>query len=291
VGVIILCIFFLKKYIKFLLPLIILFDAAVMFIAPQLSAPRSTILDLKPVSFLQQNLGNSRFYSLGYIMPNYGSYYGIASINTNNEPIAKAWGAYVTSDLNSNVNPSQEFTGIDMLSPTGITPVQAFLANMSNYEAISVKYVVIRVGLLPTTAPQQYSLKLVYSDSRFQVYELPSPKPYFQVINGNCNLSSSNKTILSTDCAEPSTVLIRELYASGWTADINGKTIEVSKSGSLFQQINVPKGKSNITLNYTPMYIDYAYAGFAVALIAIIYVSIDQHWFNNNPKKSKQTKS
>src|SRR5258708_35847083 len=104
-------------------------------------------------------------------MPNYGSYYGIAAVNTNNEPVPQAWYAYITSHLNSNVNPAQEFTGIDMLTPNGITPVQALLKNMPNYEYVGVKYVVIRNGLLPANSAQQYSMKQVYSDSYFKIYQ------------------------------------------------------------------------------------------------------------------------
>jgi len=275
VGLMIFCIFFLKRYVKFLLPAIILIDAMVMFVAPQLSSPRSTIIDQKPVSYLQAHLGNSRFYSLGYIMPNYGSYYGIASINTNNEPITQAWFEYVPSHLNVNVNPAQEFTGIDELSPNGITPVQAFLKNMPNYESVGVKYVVIRNGLLPPNAAQQYSMKVVYSDSYYKVYQLANPKPYFQAVGSSCLLiSTSSRDTINTKCSEPSTIIRRELYAPGWTATSNGKTVPVSKSGALFQQIVVPKGRASVTFNYTPPHIALAYVAFGLGVGSVGYAAV-----------------
>jgi len=272
VGLMIFCVFFLKKYLKFLLPAIILIDASVMFIAPQLSSPRSTIIDQKPVSYLQAHLGNSRFYSLGYIMPNYGSYYGIASINTNNEPVAQAWYTYVASHLNANVLPSQEFTGIDMLSPNGITPVQAFLKNMPNYESVGVKYVVVRNGLLPRNAAEQHAMKVVYADSYYKVYQLAHPKPYFQVMHGSCLLNSgSSRDAVNTNCSEPTTMMRRELYAAGWTVHINDKAVPISKSGSLFQQVAVPKGHASVRFNYTPPYMAFAYVAFGLGAGLIAY--------------------
>ncbi len=268
----IVCIFFFKKYLKFLLPLIILGEALVMFIAPQLSAPRQTVVDLKPVNFLQANLGNSRFYSMGYIMPNYGSYYGIASINTNNEPIAKSWHTYISENLNPNVNPSQEFTGIDKRDPNGITPIQAFFANLPGYENVSVKYVVIRNTLVPPGTPEQYSLKLVYSDDFYTIYQLPNPKPFFEVTDGSCSVTSSTTYSASTDCSKPSELTRREIYMPGWTARVNGKAVPVvSKSDGLFQQVDLPKGHSSIKFNYTPPYIYFTYAAFGLGVVLIGY--------------------
>ncbi len=271
VCLILLCIFIFKKYLRFILPVIILIDVLIMFIIPQLSSPRSTILDLKPLNFLQANLGNSRFYSIGYIMPNYGSYYGIASINTNNEPVPQAWYSYISSHLNSNVYPAQEFTGIDMLTPTGITPVQALLKNLSNYEAVSVKYVVIRNGLLPREIAPQYSMKLVYSDNYYSVYQLANPKPYFQDLSGICKVLPKSRDTLDINCSRSSSILRRELYAPGWTAKINNIKEPVYKSGPLFQEIAVPKGHNIVKFNYTPPHMIFAYVAFGIGILLLIY--------------------
>ncbi|HEX4774498.1 MAG TPA: hypothetical protein VH234_03195 [Candidatus Saccharimonadales bacterium] len=261
-----LTILYFKKYAKYLLPIIILVDALVMFIAPQLSAPRSTVLDLKPVSYLQKNLGNSRFYSIGYIMPNYGSYYGIASINTNNVPIAESWSVYVNKHLNPNVNPSQEFTGIDKQDPNGITPVQAFFANLKSYEQIGVKYVVIRNGLLTTYKPSSYSLNLVYSDSNFQIYQLPNTKAYFQAQDIGCSIYSSSRESLIASCSKPATLVRQELYMPGWTANVNSKPVSIHKSGELFESLDLPSGQSKIEFHYTPPNIVLAYLAFILGV-------------------------
>jgi hypothetical protein len=271
VILLVLVIFYFKKYMRWLIPLIVVADMLIMFAAPELSAPRSTIVDLAPVKYLQQNLGNSRFYSMGYLMPNYGSYFGIAAINTNNMPVAENWTKYITQHLNPNVNPLQEFTGVDELSPTGLTPAQAFLDNLSSYEQIGVKYVVVSDGTLNINQVQSHALLSVFADGNFTIYHLPNPKPYFQINKGRCKVTNNQRAYFNADCASSSTLLRRELYMSGWTATVNGKKVPVHKSGSLFQSIRLPKGKSVVKFNYTPPQIDLAYLGFVIAIVAIVY--------------------
>ena len=279
VGAMLVSFFFFKKYIKVLIPLILLVDVLLMFIAPQLSAPRSTVLDLKPVQFMQHNLGSSRFYSIGYIMPNYGSYYGIASINTNNEPVPQKWTKYITGNLNSNVNPSQEFTGIDMLKPGGLTPIQAFLSNLKSYSEISVKYVVIRNTILDASTASEYPLKLVYNDGYYQIYQIENSSPIFHVADNNCTVVSADIDTATVHCSKPSRLVRNELYMNGWTVKVNGKNAPIQRYGDLFQSISLEKGASTVVFNFTPPKINFAYGAFAVGVVLILWsiIPIDFH--------------
>ena len=81
-------------------------DVIVMFAVPELSAPRQVQLDLAPASYLERHLGTSRFFTLGPLQPNYGSYFGIASANINGLPIPTAYGRYVKSRLDPFVDPT-----------------------------------------------------------------------------------------------------------------------------------------------------------------------------------------
>jgi hypothetical protein len=74
-----------------LLATVIALDAIVLFLVPELSAPRSVRTDLGPVKYLKQHLGTSRFYSLGPLGPNYGSYFGLPSLNANDNPVPSAF--------------------------------------------------------------------------------------------------------------------------------------------------------------------------------------------------------
>lgn len=66
-----------------LLGILLMADAALLFGLPTLSNPAIGVVDVPAIHFLQHHLGHERFYTLGPIQPNYGAYFGIASINHN----------------------------------------------------------------------------------------------------------------------------------------------------------------------------------------------------------------
>jgi hypothetical protein len=249
----------------YLLVGLVLVDSLVMFIIPQLSAPRSTSINIKPVSFLQQNLGNYRFYSMGPIMPNYGSYFGIASINTNNEPTPKSWSKYISNSLDSNANPLV-FVGLpsNSLNPAGLTPAEAFVQNLENYEYVGVKYLVANNGTLDQAQISAAQLKPVFQDntSTAVIYELPHPDPYFQLVKGTCSLLVQSKTA--------SVLLRRELYMPGWSGTINGHKVIISASGPLFQSIRLPAGTDRIDFQYEPKSLIVSVTCMGAGVIAVL---------------------
>jgi hypothetical protein len=261
-----------KKYAKLVIPAVIVAEALVIFMIPNLSSPRSTTLDTAPVSYLQHNLDTSRFFSLGPIMPNYSSYYNIAAINTNNLPIAKNWSNYITSKLDSNVTTIGGFTGVNETSPIGPTPLQAFLKNMPNYEEIGVKYV---LAFKQTITPQQAAssnLKSVFSDGIYEIYKLPSPKPYYQILKGDCTLTSEALSSANVNCKDPATLEIRELYMPGWTASAGSKQVIVKQYGPLFQQLNLPKGSYKLSTSFKPIHIELGEIVLVVGLIGLVAI-------------------
>ena len=80
-------------------------ESASNFLLPTLAYPRSATLDMAAIRFLQQNLGRERFYTLGPISPNYGSFYGIASINYNDLPVPDEWLKFVHRRLDRYSDP------------------------------------------------------------------------------------------------------------------------------------------------------------------------------------------
>ena len=273
-----LIILFLRKKLSrtsagYLLVSLVLVDSLVMFIIPQLSAPRSTTINIKPVSFLQQNLGNYRFYSMGPIMPNYGSYFDIASIDTNNEPIPKNWSKYISNSLDSNANPLV-FVGLpsNSLNPARLTPAEAFVQNLENYEYVGVKYLVAYDGALDQAEITATQIKPVFQDSTSTaiIYELPHPDPYFQLVKGKCSLLVQSKTELTSSCQTPSVLLRRELYMPGWSGTINGHKVIVSASGPLFQSIKLPAGTDRVDFQYEPKGLAVSVICMAAGAIAIL---------------------
>ena len=85
--------------------LVVAVDAMLLFAIPQLSAPREVAIDRAPVTFLERNLGNARFFTLGPFQPNYGSYFGVASLNINDVPVPSVFTDYVRTRLDSVADP------------------------------------------------------------------------------------------------------------------------------------------------------------------------------------------
>ena len=104
---------------------VLVFEACLLFMVPQVSAPRNVRLDRSAVRFLRENLGMQRFFSIGPITPNYGSYLGIAQLNVNDLPTPAAWDRFAARDLNPNSNP-QLLTGFSPLDPKGPDGFDAF---------------------------------------------------------------------------------------------------------------------------------------------------------------------
>src|SRR6202020_927518 len=80
-------------------------EAAVLFAAPALSAPRPAPSALALARFLQPPLGPARFATLGPIQPNFGSYFGLAEINVNDLPVPKGFTRYIQRSLDDNADP------------------------------------------------------------------------------------------------------------------------------------------------------------------------------------------
>src|SRR6185503_3609667 len=83
---------------------VLIADAALMAFIPTLANPRSGEVNRAAIGFLQANLGIQRFFTLGPIQPNYGAYYGIASINHNYLPVARHWVDWARAHLDPHID-------------------------------------------------------------------------------------------------------------------------------------------------------------------------------------------
>lgn len=248
---------------------VLVLDVLVMFVVPELSAPRDASIDTGPVVWLEQHLGDQRFYTLGPIAPNYGSYFRLRSADINDVPIPRAYGKYITSHLDSNDDPSL-FVGNYLLDPNGPTPLHEFFTNMANYESIGVAYLVTFPGQVPSPTAQSSHLRLVYSDNAADIYRLPTPKPLFSVASGACTLRSTTSAQVVADCRTHGAVTRRELYMPGWSVTLNGRSQTVGRRG-LFQSVALAPGRSVLEFTFLPPYESEAFAGFLVGLALLVW--------------------
>lgn len=248
-----------QRVVRLGLGLVLVLDAFVMFVTPEASAPTAIPVDIAPVAYLQQHLGLQRFATLGPIVPNYGSAFGIAEVNAHDLPLPGAWADFVSSHLERNERP-QQFDGVAMLDPSGPTPLEELRTNLKNYEAIGVRYVVA-----PTVWGDIVGRR-VYSDRYTSIFELPST-PYFHVSSGHCALVSVSQTEVRSNCARPSVIVRQELNAPGWQATVNGVPQRPAQAGPLFMSVRVPGGRSVVTFSYLPPHMRLAGAAVVLALV------------------------
>jgi hypothetical protein len=254
-----------KQRAILLLSLLIIFESFVLYVIPQLSARRNT-LELGSIQFLKSNLGDKRFYSLGPIEPNYGSYFNIASINNNDLPVPKNWANYIENNLNSKTDPIL-FTGNFSYDSNPLTPLGEFIKNIENYKELATKYLVVNKSMPNKSLLEENGLTLRYSDSVVDIYEIPGPKSYYEVTEGNCTLNVISKVKVTANCDNDSVLLRRELYMEGWKA--NSVSVKPGGDDDIFQVINLNKGNQIIEYNYEPPYIRFSVVLFAIAASSI----------------------
>lgn len=244
-------------------------EALAFFVVPQFSAVLPTTMDLGPVTWLQAHLGNQRFYTLGPIAPGYGSYWDLPEAAVNDIPTPKAYASYITSHLDTNVDPVV-FTGTTMASKTGPTPAQELIANLAYYEAIGVEYVAVPRGQSLPHLPGGASLQVVYRDSKEQILRLPHPAPLFSPSATGCRLAGPGTVdSVTVTCDRSATLTYRELYLSGDSATDDGRGVHVVEEDGLFQSVRLHAGKNSLRFSYAPPHADLAGLALLVGLVAI----------------------
>lgn len=247
---------------------IVMAESFCLFVLPQLSAPRSVVLDTAPVRYLQNHLGLYRFFTLGPLAPNYGSYYDLASLNINDEPMVASFYTYVERSLNQNVYPAT-FTGTVQQDPSGPNPTEELLKNLSGYEAAGVKFV-IQPQNSPFLSVAGKRLPVVFSDRISRIVSLPDPQPFESTSGGGCTLTSVSLESAVADCSRPGLLVRREQFLAGWSATVNGHAARISRYGPLFQSVRLRAGRNLVRFGFSPPHAGAALAGFALGLLALL---------------------
>ena len=254
-----------------------------------LSAPRPIQVETSSVTWLQKHLGNYRFFSLGPISPDYGSYFNIAELNMNDVPVPKTFIEYVASSLNSNVSPCC-FTGTSQSDPNGPSSTAELSKNISNYEAVGVKFIIEPTNYAwPASSLPSWpdGPRLVYRDSFSEIWELPHPSPFYTSQTASASGGTQvdkcafrNQTIDSVivDCQTDATIVRAQHDLEGWTATVNGTAAKVTQTSnenpSMFQQVNVPRGKSTVRFHYLPPFAVPAAICSLLALLIMLGLSL-----------------
>jgi hypothetical protein len=233
-----------------LLVLVVVVDAVLLFAAPEFSAPRATRVDLSPVTYLRRHLGQSRFYTLGPIQPNYGSYFRLASLRVDDFP-PDSYVRYVHSHL----NPFENFVGYQ---PPGVpTARQELLHHLTGYRFAGVRYVLTRAR--HGFPARDRAFRLVFHSPTTRIYRLTRAAPYFGA--AGCRVTSAQVDSVRLLCRRPTTLVRRETWFAGWSAQIDGRATSIRRFHGVFQQLRVPAGADRVSFEFVPVGMDWALRG------------------------------
>lgn len=242
-----------------MLMLVVAVDAVALFAVPQFAAPRETTIDRAPVAYLQHHLGLQRFYTLGPIAANYGSYFAIAELGILDYP-PKSFAHYVRRRL----DPFAPFIGFRNLRRPSAE--QELMLHLAGYGRAGVRYVLAPVGeRLPTS---RHGLTLVDRTSSTRIYEINHAAPFMSA--PGCRLSDVSLDGAQVSCPRPTRLVRLETSLPGWTGRVDGRAVPIRRVDGLFQSMTVPAGTHRITFSFVPVAMDWGLigllAGFALLL-------------------------
>ena len=261
------------------LSILMVLEAALFFALPVFSYPRHGELELGGVKFLQAHLGQQRFISFGPIAPNYGAYFGIASIYHNDLPVPQLWTDFIARRLDDNTSPVLFLPQV-RANPQGPSAAENLSRNIDQYRAIGTRYLVTSADLtlsavLGSSIQQDHglgqSLPEVHHDDVMSVYDLGDPHPYFSA--ADCDLKVSDRQNLTSSCAQPAKLTRLEIFMPGWRAMINGKSTDIVQGAEIFQQINLPQGTARIEFEFEPPFMRWGYAAFALGWLLCLLIN------------------
>jgi hypothetical protein len=239
------------------LALLLAADSLALFVVPELAAPRAVSVDLSPVAYLRRHLGEGRFFTLGPIQPNYGSYFGLASLNINDFP-PREYAQYVHARLDGVVNPTLFVGTFGGWRPVGQPgPERELVRHLNGYRAAGVRYVLTPAGYpLPKSSR---TFRLVFRSSTTLIYRLSGASSYFSA--AGCRVTSTDRERAQVFCRRSRTLVRRETWFQGWSAQLDGRPTAVRRFGGLFQAVTVPAGNHQISFSFAPPGIGWALAG------------------------------
>jgi hypothetical protein len=96
-----------------------------------------------------------------------------------------------------------------------------------------------------------------YADSVMDIWEVPEPAPYYEVMQGGpCTLATEQREDVTAVCSSPAKLRRRELYMPGWNVRKNRAAIEAVQQDGIFQSTTLPAGLSKVHYSFTPPHME-----------------------------------
>jgi hypothetical protein len=258
------------KIVPLLVALVLVGESLLMFGVPGGGSAKIVNVDMGPITFLQKNEGNYRFFDFAVLTPNWGSQYGLNELNAIDLPFPEKFSKLIETQLYPGLVPSNQF-----VIHNGITGLIAqeneIVTHFKNYEAASVKYLMMPKALVILPALTNLGVTLAYTDAKVNIYEMPHPRAFLSTKSSSCTVTTTNVNKAIVNCPNGGSTLIRtELMMAGWRADVNGKAVTITTvDHGVYQSVKVPEGTSTVTYSFLPPHEKYA---VLLALLAALFL-------------------
>jgi hypothetical protein len=221
-------------------------EAGVSFLVPLLSSVRGGKLDWDAIDFLRSNVGYQRVVAISGngLGPNFGSYFGIATLNYNDLPVPRKTVSYIKDNLDPFADPIVFLPWYPPSPPEKQEVRQKlFLERLPRYAAAGVRYVL---------APKDFKadMPLAHRSESLNIYELPGTRAY--VSAGSCTVIPLSRDRIETSCANPTKLTRLEVRMRGWSATINGQSVPIGLADDTFQTLDLPSGIAEVQFEYRP---------------------------------------
>jgi hypothetical protein len=117
-----------------------------------------------------------------------------------------------------------------------------------------------------------HGFRKAYGDSVMDIWEVPEPAPYYEVMQGGpCTLAAEQREDVTAVCSSPAKLRRRELYMPGWNVRNNRATIEAVQQDGIFQATTLPAGASKVHYNFTPPYMEIGWIACLTGVVGLFW--------------------
>lgn len=117
-----------------------------------------------------------------------------------------------------------------------------------------------------------HGFQKAYGDSVMDIWEVPEPAPYYQVVQGGpCSLATEQREDVTAVCSSPASLRRRELYMPGWNVRNNGAAVQPVQQDGIFQATPLAAGLSKVHFNFTPPHMEIGWAACLTGLVGLLW--------------------
>jgi hypothetical protein len=111
-----------------------------------------------------------------------------------------------------------------------------------------------------------------YGDSVMDIWEVPAPAPYYEVMQGGpCTLATEQREDVTAVCSSAAKLRRRELYMPGWKVRNNAAASEAVQQDGIFQATTLPAGLSKLHYRFTPPHMAIGWTACLIGLVGLFW--------------------